>query len=124
MGFKSLCVTGASLPTICDDVNMSEVANKRSEITIGIYERTQLTLKYNLVLRDLAGELGLSYFDISNAILNRSSTVVHDFFRSPDPRDHHLDKFKIAGIWAERCNAFMGGFCNMAASKMNFERAV
>lgn len=108
-GFKDLCLTGASLPTIRDCVDMSEVANKRSDIVVGIYERTLLTLRYNKELESLAFKYGIDYFDISNAVLNQRTGVVHDFFRNQDPRDHHLDKNKVAGVWAERCNAFLAG---------------
>lgn len=107
VGFKRICLTGASLPTIDDHINMSEVANKRSEIVVGIVERTQLTLRYNRAVRKLAREMKLSYFDITESVLSRSSGVVHEFFRNPDPRDHHLDKSKTVGIWAGKCNAFL-----------------
>ncbi len=109
MGFRRICLTGASLPTIDDNVNMSEVANKRSEISVGIVERTRLTFRYNSAVSELARDRNLSYFDISDAVLNRSSGVVHEFFRNRDPRNHHLDKLKTVGIWAERCNAFLNG---------------
>ncbi|PTR02477.1 hypothetical protein C8K18_103222 [Paraburkholderia sp. GV068] len=109
MGFTRVCVTGASLPTIRDGVDMSEVANKRSEIAVSLRDRTDLTLRYNRCLADMATQMRLSYFDVGNATLDRSSVLVHDFFRNPDPTDHHLDKSKVAGIWAERCNAFVGG---------------
>jgi hypothetical protein len=109
MGFTKVCVTGASLPTIRDGVDMSEVANKRGEIAISLQERTNLTLRYNRSLAEMAANLGFGYFDVGNATLDRSSGVVHDFFRNPDPTDHHLDRSKVAGIWAERCNAFVGG---------------
>ncbi|MBW0446930.1 hypothetical protein EN871_15030 [bacterium M00.F.Ca.ET.228.01.1.1] len=109
MGFSRICVTGASLPTIRDGVDMSEVANKRSEISVSLRDRTDLTLRYNRCLADMAADLKLGYFDVGNATLDRSSLLVHDFFRNHDPTDHHLDKTKVAGIWAERCNAFVGG---------------
>lgn len=108
-GFVRLCIAGASLPTIRDGVDLSDVANKRAEISVGIKQRTELTLRYNHALNDLASKLGISYFDITDAILDRSSNLVHDFFRNPDSCDHHLDKQKIVGIWAGKCNSFVGG---------------
>ncbi|KAF3931021.1 hypothetical protein ABW20_dc0102755 [Dactylellina cionopaga] len=109
MGFLRICVTGASLPTIGDGVNMSEVANKRSEVDVGLRERTDLTLRYNRALVQMAADLGLSYFDIGEATLDRATNLVHEFFKNPDPTNHHLDKSKVVGIWAGRCNAFMSG---------------
>lgn len=107
-GFARLCIAGASLPTIQDGADMSDVANKRAEINIGIKQRTELTLRYNQMLIELANNLGINYFDISDAVLDKSSNLVHDFFRNPDASDHHLDRHKVVGIWAAKCNAFIG----------------
>jgi hypothetical protein len=108
-GFVRLCIAGASLPTIRDGVDLSDVANKRAEISVSIQQRTELTLRYNDALNELANKLGISYFDITDAVLDRSSNLVHDFFLSPESSDHHLDKQKIVGIWAGKCNSFVGG---------------
>lgn len=108
-GFTKICVAGASLPTIHDGVELGDVTNKRAEISVGIKARTELTLRYNYGLNELANKLGISYFDITDAVLDQSSKVVHDFFRNPDPCDHHLDKLKTVGIWASKCNAFIDG---------------
>jgi hypothetical protein len=106
-GFTKICIAGASLPSIRDGIDLSDVANKRSEINASIRERTELTLRYNHGLNELANKLGISYFDINDVVLDQSSNVVHDFFRNPDPCDHHLDKLKTVGIWASKCNAFI-----------------
>lgn len=108
-GFVKLCIAGASLPTIRDGVDFNDIANKRSAISVGIQQRTELTLKYNHELNKLANQFGICYFDITDGVLDRSSNLVHDFFRNPDSRDHHLDKQKIVGIWAAKCNSFVNG---------------
>jgi hypothetical protein len=108
-GFNKICIAGASLPTIPDRVEIGDVANKRSEINVSIKDRTELTIKYNRALKELAKKLGISYFDITDAVLNQSSKVVHDFFRNPDSSDHHLDQQKTVGIWASKCNSFVDG---------------
>lgn len=109
MGFFKLCIAGASLPTIRDGVDLSVVANKRAEVCVGIRQRTELTFRYNCELDELANKLGISYFDITDAVLDQSSNLVHDFFRNPDSCDHHLDKQKTVGIWAAKCNSFLNG---------------
>jgi hypothetical protein len=109
MGFRKLCVVGASLPTIKDGTIFGEVANKRSEVDVGIRERTDLTFSYNEALRSLAKSMGIGYLDISEAVLDRNSRLVHDFFRNQDPADHHLDKHKVVGVWAAVCNRFLAG---------------
>ncbi|KAA0083031.1 hypothetical protein [Trinickia soli] len=108
-GFDKICVTGASLPTIRDGIDMGQVSNKRSEIVVGIRERTELTSRYNAGLKELAAVYRLSYFDFCDVLVDRETRVVHDFFRNPDPTDHHLDKTKIVAIWADKCNSFVNG---------------
>jgi hypothetical protein len=107
MGFRKLCIVGASLPTIRDGASFGEVANKRSEVDVGIRERTDLTISYNEELRLLATKMGFGYLDLSEAVLDRDSRLIHDFFRSEDAADHHLDKQKVAGVWAAMCNRFL-----------------
>mgnify|MGYP003945796021 CR=1 FL=1 len=107
MGFSRLCIAGASLPTIRDQVDFGDVANKRADVKVALSARTELTLSYNCELKALADELGIGYFDVTDAVLDRSSRIVHDFYRSPDPSDHHLDKQKTVGVWAAMCNAFV-----------------
>lgn len=109
IGFHRLCVVGASLPIIKDGIVFGEVANKRSEIIVGIRQRTDLTLKYNDELRLIAQRLGISYFDITGGVLDRTTHLVHDYFRNQNPGDHHLDKIKTVGIWAEKSNLFIEG---------------
>lgn len=104
MGFTKICITGASLPTIRDGVDFGSVANKRSEVTVSIKDRTQLTLQYNRSLSAMASDLGCSYFDLSDAFVNVNTGLVSDFFRHPDPSDHHLDPSKTIGVWALACN--------------------
>jgi hypothetical protein len=108
-GFSKLCITGASLPTIRDEIDLTDAGTKRSEIKISLNQRTELTLRYNSALEELARNMGLGYFDITGAILERSSNLVHEFFLNPDLSDHHLDKKKIVGVWAAKCNAFVDG---------------
>lgn len=107
MGFRKLGIVGASLPTIRDGTCFGEVANKRSEVDVGIRERTDLTFSYNEELRLLAKRSGFEYLDINDAVLDRNNRLVHDFFRNQDPADHHLDKEKVVGVWAAVCNRFL-----------------
>ncbi|TAM60798.1 hypothetical protein [Rhodanobacter denitrificans] len=109
MGFSRLCIAGASLPTIRDQVDFGDVANKRADVKVALSVRTELTLSYNRELKALADELGIGYFDVTDAVLDRSSRLVHDFYRNPDPSDHHLDRKKTVSVWAAMCNAFVSG---------------
>jgi hypothetical protein len=104
MGFENICIAGASLPTIRDGVDFGSVANKRSEIAVSIKDRTQLTLQYNRSLFSMASDLGCSFFDLSDAFIDVRTGVISDFFRHPDPCDHHVDPSKAIGVWALACN--------------------
>lgn len=106
-GYKHICITGAILPTIRDDVDFGTVANARSEIRVPLLERTRLTLEYNVGLKKLSEELNINYLELTQKILSKESFVVDDNFRNPDPRDHHLDPLKMAPLWASLCNQFL-----------------
>lgn len=110
-GFTRICIAGASLPTINDDAPMGNVANKRAELKISLERRTELTHRYNEALKALAIEFGIYYFDITGSVVDRSTRLVHDFFRNPDPCDHHLDKNKVAAVWTGKCNDFLDNAC-------------
>jgi hypothetical protein len=107
MGFESICITGASLPTIRDGVDFGSIANKRSEISVSLKDRTQLTFQYNDALAVLAMELECTYIDLSDAFVDVRTGLVSDFFRHPDPQDHHLDPSKVVGVWALACNKML-----------------
>ena len=107
LGYHKICITGASLPTIRDGVDYGDVANKRSEVKVSIHDRTQLTLAYNAELKDYATRSSIYFFDIADGILDNKKKIVSDFFRDPDPTDHHLDDAKICGMWALACNKFL-----------------
>lgn len=104
MGYESICITGASLPTIRDGVDFGSVANKRSEVSVSLKDRTLLTFQYNDALSVMASELGCTYIDLSEAFVDVRTGLVADFFRHPDPLDHHLDPSKVVGVWALACN--------------------
>lgn len=107
MNFPRICITGASPPTIRDGVDFGEVANKRAEISVSLKERTRLTQIYNSELLNIARKNSLSYFDISAAVIDKTSGLISDYFRNPDPLDHHLDKMKMASAWSMACNDFI-----------------
>lgn len=106
-GFSKVCISGASLPTIRDEIDFGDVANKRKDIRTSLYERTKLTHRYNQELNTIADTLGYDFFDIANAVTNKADGLISDFFRNPDPCDHHLDPQKTVGIWAKACNEFI-----------------
>jgi hypothetical protein len=109
-GFEKICVTGASLPTIRDGVEFGEVANLRREVRVSLLKRTELTLRYNASLRQMACDLGCHYFELTSGVLDQFTGTVSENFLNPDPRDHHLDPRRVAGLWARCCNEFLERF--------------
>jgi len=107
MGYKHICLTGATIPTIRDGIDWGEVANARSGIKVDIQKRTALTLEYNKNLRAFAQSKGLYYFEMTDVVMNPKTGVVHDFYRHVDMTDHHLDPNKVIPIWAMKCNKFI-----------------
>ena len=64
------------LPTIRDGVDLGDVANKRDEISVGVQQRKDLMRRYNHAINDLANKIGKSYFDITDAVLDRFLRLV------------------------------------------------
>jgi hypothetical protein len=106
-GFREICVTGASLPTLGEGIDFGPVANMRAEVNIGLRERTELTRRYNAELAAIAKDYSLCYLDVSYGITDFSTGMVSNYFKNSDPRNHHVDKCKVAGLWAMACNGFL-----------------
>ena len=106
-GYREICITGATLPTIRDGIDWGDVVNARSSVNASLHERTQLTLEFNAKLSSLADRLGLYYFDLTDLVIDRDSMLVNDYFREKDPANHHLDFEKVAALWANKCNQFL-----------------
>ncbi|SFI84314.1 hypothetical protein [Methylobacterium brachiatum] len=104
-GYSTVVLTGAALPTIRDGQDWGEIANKRREVVTSLVERTQLTMRYNAMLRDGAARRGLPFIDISSEIIDRATGVISDAFRAEDPLDHHLNSERAGRLWATALNA-------------------
>ncbi|MBK3732414.1 hypothetical protein GAY29_04710 [Azospirillum brasilense] len=104
-GYPTLVLTGAVLPTICDGETRGKVARARHEVTATLRQRTELTHRYNALLRNEAAARGLPFIDITPCITDPDSGLVAEAFRSPNPGDHHLHPIRAAEVWAEALNA-------------------
>ncbi|MGC2855048.1 hypothetical protein ACM64Y_06205 [Novispirillum sp. DQ9] len=96
-------VTGATLPTLRDGdgggEGGGEVANLRKEVTATLAERTALTLWYNMLLRTNAAQRALPFVDMASQAIDPATGVVKDWFRHPNPRDHHMHTLRAARLW-------------------------
>lgn len=107
LGFSKIIITAATLPTITDSDQIGEVVVKRSAITATQLERTELTLRYNAILRERAEQRGLHFIDIAPAVLNPETGVVDTRMRNPVPTDHHMNGDLAAAYWAVQLRAVL-----------------
>lgn len=103
-GYPSVVITGAILPTIGDGQEWGEIARIRREVTTTLRERTDLTLEYNEMLRKEAKLRRLPFIEITDKIMDKERRIVSDYFRHPDPLNHHLDPGKAGLLWATELN--------------------
>lgn len=102
LGFVNIIITGATLPTITDDDQVGEVVVKRSSINATQRERTELTVRYNCLLRDEAAQRGLLFVDIAPDVLDPVTGVVDVRLRNSNPEDHHMNGNVASVYWASR----------------------
>lgn len=91
VGMNDIYVLSVPLPTIKDGQNFGDVANSRKEIKASQLERTQLTLRYNRMLKENADELGYKFISTDQYLLNDNTGLIRDEFMNKDKTNHHLD---------------------------------
>tara|TARA_B100000925_G_scaffold289317_1_gene271921 strand:+ start:2864 stop:3598 length:735 start_codon:yes stop_codon:yes gene_type:complete len=101
---KKTIICSAVLPTIQDGNNFGEVANLRKEVKANIIERTQLTLNFNRMLRQLAEKNHLPFINLDQSLLNEKTSVIHSKFLHKDTTNHHLDPSSLAKIISKELN--------------------
>ena len=95
---KKTIICSAVLPTIQEGSNFGEVANLRKEVKANVKERTQLTLDFNRMLRQLAEKNRLAFIDLDQSLLNEKTSIIHSKFLHKDSTNHHLDPSSLAKI--------------------------
>ncbi|MFV3078027.1 hypothetical protein [Niveispirillum fermenti] len=103
-GYGRVVVTGAVPPTIRDGQKWGPVARARHAVTASLRDRTDLTLRYNRRLADMAAQRNLPYADIAAHALDAGTGLICDTYRNPNPRDHHLHPIRAAQAWAAVIN--------------------
>lgn len=100
---EQITVIGANLPTLFDHRNvLNEVANKRKDVKTGIRERTDLTFKYNTILKNESMKRGYKYIDIIEETLNLDTMLVDKKYLHENENDHHLSKTKTMAFWTKK----------------------
>lgn len=94
-----IIINGSVLPTIKDNTDRKYLTGARSEINASQIDRTNLTIKYNDILKNYSLINGYNYMDITNYILDNETKVVSTIFLNKDIFDHHLDNENTYNLW-------------------------
>lgn len=97
-GFLNLYVMSVPLPTIKDGQNFGDVANARSEIKATQLQRTELTLKYNQLLKENSEKVGYKFISTDKYLMNPETNLIFDKFLNKDRTNHHLDEDQYSEI--------------------------
>lgn len=97
-GFKKITLISAPLPTIEDNQEWGEVANARKEVKASKKERTDLTLKYNNILKENCNKRGIKFIDCSDELIDKTTGYINLKFKNKDPLNHHLDLYEYSKI--------------------------
>ena len=101
---KKTIICSAVLPTLHDGNVYGEVANLRKEVKANIKERTQLTLDFNRILKQLAEKNKLGFMDLDQYLFNKKTGFIHYKFLHKDPTNHHLNPSKLTKIISKELN--------------------
>lgn len=102
-----ILVIGSVLPTIGDNVDLTTapkyyIGHQRYGIKATQHERTELTKRYNSILKNKADKLGYKYIDITNETLNKKTNIIDTGFLNEHPYDHHLSSESTKNIWLNK----------------------
>ena len=96
---SKIIINGSVLPTIKDNTDKKYLTGARSEINASQIDRTELTIKYNSILKNYSLINGYNYMDITNYILDDETKVVNTIFLNKNIYDHHLDNENTYNLW-------------------------
>ncbi len=96
---SKIIINGSVLPTIKDNTDKKYLKGARSEINVSQIDRTELTIKYNNILKNYSLINGYNYMDITNYILDNETKVVNTIFLNKNIFDHHLDNENTYNLW-------------------------
>lgn len=99
---KTIIISGAILPTLKDGQRADETAQLRNTIFATQQERTNLILHFNLELKKLAEKYNLSYIDITNETIDKSTQMINAKYIRKDKIDHHQSFQETAPIWVKK----------------------
>lgn len=87
---RKLIVISTPLPTIRDDADLGEVANLRREVKASQKERTELTLKFNRLIREFCEAEEIIFIDLDIESLGQDN-IVDKKLLNKCKSNHHYD---------------------------------
>ncbi|MCK9284826.1 MAG: hypothetical protein M0P39_11145 [Rhodocyclaceae bacterium] len=98
-GKRKLVLAGSILPTVKDSQLDNQALEARRKIRVGQRARTDLVLRFNEELRNLAATLDVSYMDITAPTLDPETGLVIDDVLVQGRVDHHHSQSETAAYW-------------------------
>jgi len=95
---QEIIIAGVMLPALGNFISEKYIG-KRALINADKMERTNITLIYNLMLRQRCQQMDLKYMDITNSILDGKKRLVNEYFLKSDKYDFHLNDSKTSEFW-------------------------
>ena len=99
---SKIILFGSVLPTIKDNQKYGEIASIRSSVKATQHERTNLTLRYNKILKETSDKHNYTYIDITHETINKNTELIDDNYLNDDKNDHHLSFKKIWKFWINK----------------------
>lgn len=96
-----IILLGSVLPTLQDQSKIKLLKGARAKVNTPLKDRTDLTLKYNSILKNLASQHGAHYIDITEATLNPLTSCIKKEFLNPIVHTHYLNSVTSAPEWVK-----------------------
>lgn len=87
---KHIICISSPLPTIVDNQDWGEVANKRREVSASQLERTKLTLRLNSIMHSHCESMGIVYINLDAESVSEDG-LVKAVLRHENGLNHHYD---------------------------------
>jgi len=100
-GYRNIFIIETILPTIFDGFE-GQIAHERSEVKVSLKKRTELTIKYNERLKEIAAINNFGFVKITKDILDRSTGLIKISLLNKDKTNHHLEESKFASILVKK----------------------
>ena len=98
---EKIIICGSILSVIKDGVVWDDNIRKRNKSTQK--EKTDLTIKFNNILKDFSENKNMNYIDITDDTIGENG-LINDKWLDVDEYEHHLPSNKIWRLWYNKIN--------------------